>query len=155
MGRGRTETAVSITTCRALQLNLGETQPLSPAAVRPHFAMNSIPPTPASSSTPPPVPGHATPAGQGDATGGIIPYKNPHALTSYYLGIFSIIPVLGFILGCVAVPLAISGLKRKKATPAIKGTAHAWVGIILGGGSVLVHLTLVIMGVVAATQSGR
>src|SRR5262245_8078004 len=42
---------------------------------------------------------------QADATGGIIPYKNPHALTAYYLGLFSIIPLIGFILGIVALAL--------------------------------------------------
>ncbi|MFP6587845.1 MAG: hypothetical protein VB814_09375 [Pirellulaceae bacterium] len=33
---------------------------------------------------------------QGDATGGLIPYKNKHALIAYYLGIFSVfIPFSG------------------------------------------------------------
>ena len=32
---------------------------------------------------------------QGDATGGVIPYKNAPALVAYYLGLFSIFPVLG------------------------------------------------------------
>ena len=36
---------------------------------------------------------------EGDATGGIIPYKNPKALIAYYLGIFSGFPV-DWILPC-------------------------------------------------------
>jgi hypothetical protein len=91
----------------------------------------------------------------GDATGGIIPYKNPHALTSYYLGVFSIIPAIGFILGCVAVPLGISGLRKRKAMPQIRGAAHAWIGIIIGGISVVVHLGLVGLAVYGISQSGR
>jgi hypothetical protein len=73
----------------------------------------------------------------------VIPYKNPHALTAYYLGIFSIIPVIGLVLGAVALGLGISGLKRRKKQPVIRGAAHAWVGIICGGLSVLVHLALI------------
>ncbi len=81
--------------------------------------------------------------GQGDATGGVIPYKNPHALTAYYLGIFSIIPVLGFVLGCIALPLGISGLKARKKNPAIRGSVHAWIGILGGGLSIIAHLLIV------------
>ena len=29
---------------------------------------------------------------EGDATGGVIPYKNVPALVAYYLGVFSLIP---------------------------------------------------------------
>ena len=44
---------------------------------------------------------------QGDATGGVIPYKNGQALAAYYLGIFSMNPSVGSV--------------------------HAWIGIIMGG----------------------
>ena len=73
------------------------------------------------------------PVEQGDSTGGIIPYKNGPALAAYYLGIFSIIPCFGLLLAIPALILGIIGLKKRKANPAIKGTAHAWIGIILGG----------------------
>ena len=78
----------------------------------------------------------------GDATGGVIPYKNKCALIAYYLGIASIIPCLGFFLGIPAFILGIIGLINKNKNPAIKGTAHAMIGIIVGGGSVLVHILL-------------
>jgi hypothetical protein len=74
----------------------------------------------------------------------LIPYKNPKALIAYYLGIFSLIPVIGFFLGCASVPLGVLGLKDKHARPVIRGSAHAWVGIIIGGLSVLVHLLIVV-----------
>jgi len=35
----------------------------------------------------------------GDATGGVIPYKNPPALIAYYCGIFSLLPILGLVFG--------------------------------------------------------
>src|SRR5262249_14311224 len=37
----------------------------------------------------------------------LIPYKNPKALAAYYCGFFALIPVLGFILGAVAMVLGI------------------------------------------------
>ena len=87
----------------------------------------------------------------GDATGGIIPYKNPHALTAYYLGVFSIIPLIGFFLGAVAVGLGISGLRQRKKRPIIRGAVHAWIGIIGRGLSVLAHLSLIALMYVGTT----
>ena len=69
---------------------------------------------------------------KGDATGGVIPYKNVPALAAYYLGLFSVIPFLGLLLGITAVILGIKGLKKQKERPVIKGGVHAWVGIICG-----------------------
>lgn len=69
----------------------------------------------------------------GDGTGGMIPYKNPHALIAYYLGLFSLFPILGFFLAVPAFVLGIMGLRNRKRNPAIKGSVHAWIGIIMGG----------------------
>ncbi len=93
-------------------------------------------------------------AGQGDQTGGLIPYKNPPALTAYYLGLFSIIPILGIILGAAGVVLGIKGLKMKKATPEVKGTAHAWVGIGCGGLGFLVW-TLSVVAIIIAMVADK
>jgi len=76
---------------------------------------------------------HAESSTTGDGTGGLIPYKNMPALVSYYLGVFSLVPCLGFFLGVAAVILGIIGLRKRAENPIIKGAAHAWVGIILGG----------------------
>lgn len=69
---------------------------------------------------------------EGDSTGGLIPYKNPPALIAYYLGLFSLFPVLGFFLGVAALILGIAGLRKRKENPAVKGSAHAWIGIGCG-----------------------
>jgi hypothetical protein len=90
--------------------------------------------------TPPPPPPLPM---QGDQTGGVIPYKNPQALFAYYLGIFSLIPALGLIPAVPAVILGILGLRKRKKNPVIKGAVHAWIGIIIGGLSVTIHVTLV------------
>ncbi|MCH8880746.1 MAG: hypothetical protein IID34_12810 [Planctomycetes bacterium] len=85
-------------------------------------------------SAPPTVPGvisRGAAAEGGDATGGLIPYKNVPALMAYYCGVFSIIPF--FPIGIAAFVLGIIGLKRRKRNPVIRGAAHAWIGIIIGG----------------------
>jgi hypothetical protein len=64
---------------------------------------------------------------------GIIPYKNPAALIGYYLSVASLIPLVGVLLGIPAVIMGIIGLRRRTRDPKIKGMAHAWVAIILGG----------------------
>ena len=101
-------------------------------------------PTPAPAE-PPLVPAAPVPpplAETGDATGGVIPYKNPRALAAYYTGVFSVIPCIGFLLGCIAVPLGVSGLRQRAQRPIIRGAVHAWVGIVLGSLSILAHLAV-------------
>jgi len=85
---------------------------------------------------------------QADSTGGIIPYKNGHALVAYYLGVFSILPGIGLLLGIPALILGIMGLRKRNANPIIKGTLHALVGIIMGGIFTLVWGGLLILAIV-------
>ena len=68
---------------------------------------------------------------EGDATGGVIPYKNMPALIAYYCGVFSVIPC--FPLGIAAFILGIKGLRRAREHPQVRGRVHAWIGIIVGG----------------------
>jgi hypothetical protein len=101
----------------------------------------------------PPAP---QPDNVGDGTGGLIPYKNMHALVAYYLGVFSVIPCIGLFLGVAAVILGIIGLKKRNANPVIKGSAHAWIGIIVGGFFALVWgAAMVLMFAGAAMNAGR
>ncbi|TVQ63979.1 MAG: DUF4339 domain-containing protein [Phycisphaerales bacterium] len=88
----------------------------------------------------------------GDATGGVIPYKNPPALIAYYLGIVALLPALGLLFGIIAFTLGIIGLRKRRANPLVKGSIHAWIGIVLGGGSVLVHVALVILYIVVVND---
>jgi hypothetical protein len=83
-----------------------------------------------------PPPGYYPNQG-GDSTGGLIPYKNPHALTSYYLGIVALLPLIGVPFGIAAICLGISGLRKRRQNPVIKGSAHAWIGIAGGTFSLL------------------
>ena len=77
--------------------------------------------------------------------GGLMPLKNPSALVAYYLGIFSIIPGLGVLLGIAAVILGLKGLRNVRANPAVKGKIHAWVGIV--GGATFSFLYLFLIGI--------
>jgi hypothetical protein len=79
-----------------------------------------------------------------------VPYRNPNALASYYLGIFSPLPFLGAIMGAVAVVLGIKGLRLVRAYPEARGATHAWVGIICGGFFGLLNLLVLIAPLLAA-----
>ena len=92
------------------------------------------------------VVGQSQGAPQGDSTGGVIPYKNPHALIAYYLGILALLPLIGVPFGVASIILGCMGLSRRKKNPVIKGSVHAWIGIVFGafsmfcGGGILVAL---------------
>jgi hypothetical protein len=89
---------------------------------------------------------------EGDATGGIIPYKNPKALIAYYLGIASGLPLIGLPFGIAAFVLGIMGLRDRRRNPVIKGSIHAGIGIGCGG-VFTIFWTLVIIGIVTALMS--
>lgn len=90
---------------------------------------------------------------EGDATGGLIPYKNAKALAAYYCAIFSLIPCVGAVLGPIAVVLGFLGLKHANQYPEASGKAHAYVGVILGGLTALLNIggpiVLIVVGAMA------
>ncbi len=95
-------------------------QPINPFAAPQSFPAESYPQS-------------AQPVSEGDATGGLIPYKNPQALIAYYLGLLSGLPLIGFPLGIAAFILGILGLRARRRNPLVKGSVHAWIGIGCGG----------------------
>lgn len=126
--------------------------------VRRLFAAGSLQPTdlawPEGSQTPLTV-GGLLQSAQSDNTGGLIPYKNPPALTAYYLAVASLIPCIGILTGIPALILGIKGLKRANREPWIKGKAHAWIGIILGGGMALVWTLAIAIPLIMALLEKR
>jgi hypothetical protein len=82
---------------------------------------------------------------EGDATGGLIPYKNGMALAAYYCAVVSLIPLIGHVLGSLAVVFGILGLKHKSRHPKHGGTAHAIVGIVLGAITTLGYWILTVL----------
>lgn len=93
------------------------------------------------------------PQPQTDPTmGGLIPVNNPKALTSYYLGLFSIFPFFGVFLGGAALWLGKQGLDFNKEHPEAKGGTHAKIGIGCGLCGLLMNLFFIIV-IVAAVLS--
>jgi hypothetical protein len=87
-----------------------------------------------------------------------IPSKNGPALASYYLGLFSLFPCLGFPLGVAAVYFGLQGLKNVRQNPVVRGGAHAWVGLICGALFGLMNFALLVMatfGMIAAMSSSK
>jgi len=110
-------------------------------------------------SGPPAMP---PPAAKGGGSGGdagvssLIPYKNVQALIGYYLGVFGLISILLgplALFGIVPLVLGIIGLRNARANPGAKGTAHAWVAIVLGGLETLVGIVFVV--IIAIAMAGR
>ncbi len=85
-----------------------------PLAYFPEFAT-------ALSQAPPAPPNISEHASAGDATGGLIPYKNVPALVGYYMSVFGLlvmfVPVLGIIYSLVVVALGVFGLVAVKKNP--------------------------------------
>lgn len=64
--------------------------------------------------------------------GGLIPYHNTPALVGYYMAVFSLVPCF-FFLGIPAMILGVIGLQNARRHPEVRGVAHSWVAILLGG----------------------
>ena len=62
----------------------------------------------------------------------IIPTKNPMALIGYYLGVASLIPILGCFLAPIAVIMGIVGALKANSNPQAGGMGHAITAIVLG-----------------------
>jgi hypothetical protein len=85
----------------------------------------------------------------------VIPYRNVPALVGYYLGVFSLIPCLGLVLGPAAVILGIVGLRGASRQPKKKGMGHAITALILGGLTSLGNYGAVAVMVIAALASKK
>ena len=75
----------------------------------------------------------------------IIPARNPQALIGYYLGVFSLIPCLGNLLGPAALALGILALRARRREPNLPGATHAIVAIVLGSLTTLVYWGAIIL----------
>lgn len=69
-----------------------------------------------------------------------VPPRNGRALTGYYLAIASLIPVLGIVLGPIAVFNGVEGLNHVRQFPTHGGRAHGWVAVVLGSFTCLANI---------------
>jgi hypothetical protein len=118
----------------------------------------SLPPPP----LPPPIPAQGALQYQSPGTvnaneplAGLIPYKNWPALTGYYLGLFSLFPVLGLPLGITAIVMGVMGLKRANANPMVRGKGHAITALVCGGLFSLFNLALVVIFIIGIASRRR
>jgi hypothetical protein len=74
--------------------------------------------------------------------GTLIPYRNPKALAAYYLGFFSLIPVVGLVSAPFALVLGILGVRTARADSQAKGTVHAVLGIVFGALGLICYVPL-------------
>mgnify|MGYP001403225031 FL=1 len=70
----------------------------------------------------------------------IIPTGNPSALIGYYLGVASLIPLVGILTGLPAIILGGVGSSKAKANSSAGGMGHAITAIVLGLIGVLVQV---------------
>lgn len=70
----------------------------------------------------------------------VVPVRNPAALTAYYLGIVALLPLVGLVVGPVAIGLGVTGLRKRRQNPRVHGSVHARVGIVLGIVGILIGL---------------
>jgi len=110
-----------------------------------NVAPQAVPP-----GAPPPPPGQWYPQPQPapGAMDRLIPTRNPNALVAYYLGVFSLLPCIGFFLAVPALILGIKGLAYVRRYPEVPGVVHAWVGIVLGAIFTLVWGAAIVLGAV-------
>ncbi|MBI3463019.1 MAG: DUF4190 domain-containing protein [Planctomycetes bacterium] len=94
------------------------------------------------------------PTPQDDTTSTLIPYRNPPALTAYYLGVFSLsacIPLLGVVgvvMAIAAVVCGVRGLRLAKENPQARGRVHAWIGIVCGSVFAVLGIPMQIMSII-------
>ena len=104
-------------------------------------------PAPVQSGSGPQAPPAVQPASADFPFQQLIPARNPPALIAYYLGVFSLVPCFAPLLGIPAVVFGIIGLRRAPAAGC--GTAHAWIGILVGGFMFVLAIGLSIAGFIA------
>ena len=70
----------------------------------------------------------------------LVPMENRQALAAYYVGVASLIPILGIILGPAAIVYGIEGIRHARQQPAHHGKTHATFGIIVGSATTIFNL---------------
>ena len=71
--------------------------------------------------------------------GSFVPWKNPMAVYAYGVGLAALVPVLGVVLGPVAIALGLVGLVIARRRPEVRGTNFAVAGVILGALNTLLN----------------
>jgi hypothetical protein len=71
-------------------------------------------------------------AAAGEVFGDFTPWRNPSAVYSYVTSLIGLTPILGLILGPLAVALGFRGRAQLRRNPDVRGGNFAAAGMILG-----------------------
>jgi hypothetical protein len=74
-----------------------------------------------------------------DVFGSFTPWKNPAAVYSYVVSLVALIPILGLLLGPIAIGFGVIGLISRRRRPEIKGGNFAVAGMIFGSLNTLLN----------------
>jgi hypothetical protein len=72
------------------------------------------------------------PRDESEVFGDFTPWKNPAAVYAYYVSLAALVPVLGLILGPIAILLGLFGYLRYRWRPDVVGANFAVAALILG-----------------------
>jgi len=95
------------------------------------------------------------PQRQPDLLESMIPTSNPDSLISYYLGLFSIMPLLGLPMSIVALVKGRKALLFTKEHGVKAGATHARVGIGCGSIGLLLNLAIVALLIALLITGGK
>jgi hypothetical protein len=99
----------------------------------------------------PPAYGKHPPPVQPSGLDKLIPTKNPFALAGYYVGVFSLIPCVGLVLGPLAIIFGILGLRQTKQIKGLPGTGHSITAIVLGSITFIANVASIVVIVLSVT----
>jgi hypothetical protein len=117
--------------------------------------LGSLPEFDAAFANPLPMVSSAKGSKSADGFNKVIPYQNARALAACCLGVFSVIPPIGALLGLPALVLGILGLRFRRRNPEAGGSVHAWIGIVLGGLFGFGYLALIALVMIVHRHSMR
>lgn len=72
----------------------------------------------------------------------LIPSGNGSALTGYYVSIASCFPIIGLVLGIIAIILGIKGLQKYNENPAVYGKGHSITALVFGSIGLIINLMI-------------
>ena len=84
----------------------------------------------------------------------MIPTGNPAALIGYYLGVASLIPLLGLVTGLPAIILGAVGISKANANSGAGGLGHAITAIVLGVIGLVISVGFLLFGGLAVFSRG-
>lgn len=79
--------------------------------------------------------------------------RPPSAIAAGYLGLLSFLPLVGILLGLMAVIFGVRALGQINRDEGLSGRGRAWFGIIVGGLVILAQVALIV--VIVIEESSR